>query len=711
MARWKLRESVKTPGDSGQARKKTTNAERCKAYREKAKQSDSYRTSEQLRKKLFRSNRTEEQKAHDRELARLRMAKKRALDKQTETHAQAKKSVGSGEKLNKSTEKCMSYTKKRKLLHESGVILTPNKKRRIEFLECTMTTFKEYYQKLKESRKSKDTKQRRVLGCHVARMKKHKRKCCIEMGIRCATLIKWSKLDEPTMKIHIPTHEAVQNFYMKPYISYIHSGKKAVLKQLNKQRQTMTRTLRSAYEIYKSENPNIKLSYSKFTKLRPKHVQTQDRGKFFTCLCEKCVNIEMKLKAINSTGERQLGNKYEATGITLCDYPKGSLPNIKCAKRQCHQCGTKMLKERLHAELSSKAQVMWLQWANCKVEDKESKTLKTRKVLQKNEGEVRLLAEKLIDDMEDFSYHLFCATWQYQQYSEMKDNPQVGHVIAVLDFAENYTCHFQNECQSAHWCKTQVMIHPVVCIYRKVGNTPRTHEIVFISDDLKHDAHIVNTISSQTLQILKDDCVSVTKMVQFTDGCGSQYKSKVPFLDLSYSKEDFGVKFERHFFGSGHGKGPADGCSGVIKSAVTRAVKTGQAVVRGAEEFFSHCSQHLARDTEDFKRPFHFLQKKDIIRDRPDRTAAMTVKGTRQIHCVQPVKPKTIRTRGLSCACLCCQTGSGECLRITVVGPWETRGVGVSKEASSGVTSTSPAPMNPDLEPSRPSARTTPMVV
>ncbi|XP_064596959.1 uncharacterized protein LOC135463583 [Liolophura sinensis] len=251
-------------------------------------------------------------------------------------------------------------SRKRKLLHKSGVILMPNKKRRIEFLECTMTTFKEYYQKMKESRKSKDTKQQRVLGSHVARMKKHKRKCCREMGIRGATLMKWSKLDEATMKIHIPTHEAVQNFYMKPYISYIHSGKKAVLKQLNKQRQTMTRTLRSAYEIYKSENPNIKLSYSKFTKIRPKHVQTQDRGKFFTCLCEKCVNIEMKLKAINSTGERQLGNKYEATGITLCDYPKGSLPNIKCAKRQCHQCGTKKLKERLHAELSSKAQVMCL---------------------------------------------------------------------------------------------------------------------------------------------------------------------------------------------------------------------------------------------------------------------------------------------------------------------------------------------------------------
>ena len=42
----------------------------------------------------------------------------------------------------------------------------------------------------------------------------------------------------------------------------------------------------------------------------------------------------------------------------------------------------------------------------------------------------------------------------------------------------------------------------------------------------------------------------------------------------------------RHFFGSGHGKGPADGCSGVVKSAITRGIIAGN-VLSSAEDIFS----------------------------------------------------------------------------------------------------------------------------
>lgn len=46
-------------------------------------------------------------------------------------------------------------------------------------------------------------------------------------------------------------------------------------------------------------------------------------------------------------------------------------------------------------------------------------------------------------------------------------------------------------------------------------------------------------------------------------------------MDLSCVEEDFNVKIERNFFGSGYGKGFVDGCSGVVKLVVYRVMVVG----------------------------------------------------------------------------------------------------------------------------------------
>ena len=97
--------------------------------------------------------------------------------------------------------------------------------------------------------------------------------------------------------------------------------------------------------------------------------------------------------------------------------------------------------------------------------------------------------------------------------------------------------------------------------------------VVIISEDLKHDGHAVQHFVNQTmLHLCNNGGVTVNKVTEFTDGCTGQYKSKLPFSDTSFSGEDMAVKIERHHFGSCRGKGPSDGVSGVVKSAVRRAV-------------------------------------------------------------------------------------------------------------------------------------------
>ena len=95
--------------------------------------------------------------------------------------------------------------------------------------------------------------------------------------------------------------------------------------------------------------------------------------------------------------------------------------------------------------------------------------------------------------------------------------------------------------------------------------------VVIISEDLKHDGHAVQHFVNQTMPHLRNNRgVTVNKVIEFTDGCGSQYKSKLPFSDISFSGEDMAVKRERHHSGSCHGKGPSDGVSAKLRPCFAR---------------------------------------------------------------------------------------------------------------------------------------------
>lgn len=60
-------------------------------------------------------------------------------------------------------------------------------------------------------------------------------------------------------------------------------------------------------------------------------------------------------------------------------------------------------------------------------------------------------------------------------------------------------------------------------------------------------------------------------IIYFSDGAASQYKNRKTFLNLCYHKDDFGVKAERHFSATSHGKGACDGLGGMVKRLAARA--------------------------------------------------------------------------------------------------------------------------------------------
>ena len=71
------------------------------------------------------------------------------------------------------------------------------------------------------------------------------------------------------------------------------------------------------------------------------------------------------------------------------------------------------------------------------------------------------------------------------------------------------------------------------------------HEIVHITDDLKHDAHLVKKFQTANVQLLQKCGVQICKIIEFTDQALSQYKNRSAFRYLSQET----IPTERNFFG------------------------------------------------------------------------------------------------------------------------------------------------------------------
>ncbi len=95
------------------------------------------------------------------------------------------------------------------------------------------------------------------------------------------------------------------------------------------------------------------------------------------------------------------------------------------------------------------------------------------------------------------------------------------------------------------------------------GNSPSICNLlpmisyVLISDCMHHDTVAVHLFQK--------------KMIYFSDGAVSQYKSQNNFVNLCQHETHFGVKAEWHFSATSHGKGACDGVRGIVKRLASQA--------------------------------------------------------------------------------------------------------------------------------------------
>lgn len=135
---------------------------------------------------------------------------------------------------------------------------------------------------------------------------------------------------------------------------------------------TKNEPLTTVYTNLKMNNPNIIISLSKFSQLKPQGVKTNRWQKLYQSKCEYCTNPYLKIDVLNKVCDKKeipncIANKHDLIDITLCKNQEGKeFHNKKCISRECLECGVQKLDDYLQPliEKVKDEDVTWQYWTN-----------------------------------------------------------------------------------------------------------------------------------------------------------------------------------------------------------------------------------------------------------------------------------------------------------------------------------------------------------
>lgn len=404
------------------------------------------------------------------------------------------------------------------------------------------------------------------------------------------------------------------------------------------------------------------VSRATFFRHRPKTILSFTKTPFRQCLCEICMNPMLKVKILNTVGWPKIQTLKDLINLTICEGDKK-----ECLHRLCEKCGVHCI-DHLLQSVNLGETVSWQKW------ERIMRCNGLRMDLVRKEGVLSLLVNELKAELLRLPLHYFVNKWQSRQFSDLIGNVPSTWAVVVLDFAENYLCVQQDQPQSAYFGYSQVTVHPCVMYYRCSCGSRITNNWTFISDVLQHSADMVHCITKRIFFHLES--LGITKVVVFSDGCASQYKSRLPFSYLqSYASSK--VKVHRCFFGARHGKNPCDALGGILKQAATRSVKARKTTIQNAHDLFMFSSKSLSilpsRSQEvcvHMQRAYFQLQAQEISEESLPCQSVRPLTGTRQLHDIMSTK-EGLLVRNLSCFCpACCEDDFLSCHNADHVDAW-----------------------------------------
>lgn len=394
-----------------------------------------------------------------------------------------------------------------------------------------------------------------------------------------------------------------------------------------KQKHILNDYLANLHEKFLAENPHLKLSYSSFCRLRPSNFSTIKYSERKTCLCERHQNMALKLRSLKSMKVVTTSNP----DAFIRTHDQQTLDDL------CQNITAK--------------KVTFKQWKRVNVIENE-KTKKKIKLIEIEEDRVTFISN-FKTELNLFKEHAERVKQQYQQLRKLKLQLPKGHLIAQMDFAENYSCVSLEEVQSAYWDQgEQVTLHPVVFYFRNEEGELAHKSSVIISDTLSHTASTIFAFLKKSIIPEARELVPEAEFIHYwTDSPTSQYRNKKIFNIVSRHKQLFNINASWNYFEAGHGKGPCDGVGGSTKRGADEASRRDENLhIQSAIQFYNWAS------TKESATRFSFVsdQQCKVAEKELDMENLQRIPGTMKLHAVVIDARGDFWSRGTSCFCSSC---------------------------------------------------------
>ena len=403
-------------------------------------------------------------------------------------------------------DKKAAYLEKQRICMKE--LCLKKKKQFNQLTECQqnlITNSKQEYERkrkadYRQSKKSEDTagkiivsglgsySRKSTLGKAVARVKRALpnsprkttavvKRLCEHFDIQPGELTKKRTL----VAIQVETIDCVKQFYLRDDISHQAPGKQDVIVVRDNngkqklQKKHIGMSVNEAYGLFKNEYPNLKIGKSKFAEFRPKHVLlTRDLPRN-VCMCEYHANMILKLESLH--------HYIESIPTYTHKFPENCIcvsATKECWLNNCDEClNGKLFLERYHNnEITEYEDVQWFQWETTSVTESFSALQKVQK-----ETSLQEVFDFVISGLPSFLKHCYIKRCQSVSYEKDKEHSLTldGYASLQIDFAENYSCVWQDEVQSAHWCKNQVTIFTAVMWSKNLTQVLLLFQIITIT--------------------------------------------------------------------------------------------------------------------------------------------------------------------------------------------------------------------------------------
>lgn len=423
----------------------------------------------------------------------------------------------------------------------------------------------------------------------------------------------------------------VKEFYLSEDISIVMPGKADVIAvksqdgvKTTEQKHHLNMTVMEAFQSFKAKYSDINIQKSKFSELRPKNVLLSSKMPHNVCVCRYHGNIVLLLESLHRTCPSiPLYSRNEFLSSYVCD-----ISNEMCMSNNCAKCkDSKLFTEKISDLSNIDDSIHWHQWDT----DHNNYVIKAL-----CEGTVRDAINELCAQMPKFLWHAFIKDKQASSYSDDKEIAQLldsSSCLLQMDFAENYSCLFQDEIQSAHWHQNQVTLYTVIAYHRD-----EKLSIVIASDTREHEKKSVTAFTTTVIERILHQMPTVKTVKIWTDGPSSQYKNRFIFgLMIIMNNKFLNIDLSWNYFATSHGKGPNDALGGNVKAMARRHVMARKGIIKDAESL-TVAIKASGSQIELIHMTQHDIDKKCVDLDILNawNKIPLAVPGTINTHCVIP---------------------------------------------------------------------------